>query len=117
MKKMKKKALRKLKSRTGESLVEVLVSLLIAALALTMLASTIATSSKIITQSKDKMEDYYDQNNAMAGQSQDGALTAALTISGSDVSLTGDDLSISFSINTEVGSTKVVSYWLEGEGE
>ncbi len=117
MKKLKRKMLRRLKSSAGESLAEVLASLLIAALALTMLASTIATSSKMITQSKNKMEDYYDQNDAMAEQSPSGELTASLSLSGSDVSLRGDDLSIGYSINAEVGSTKVISYWLEGDGE
>lgn len=116
MKELRRRVLRKLGGRKGETLAEVLIALLIAALALTMLASTIASSSKIILRSKDKMESYYDKNNEMAEMAESGTLTATIKISGSEVSLKGDDLLIGYSINTEVGDTKVISYWLEGDG-
>ena len=52
----------------------------------------------------------------MAEMAESGTLTATIKISGSEVSLKGDDLLIGYSINTEVGDTKVISYWLEGDG-
>ena len=94
MKELRRRVLRKLGGRKGETLAEVLIALLIAALALTMLASTIASSSKIILRSKDKMESYYDKNNEMAEMAESGTLTATIKISGSEVSLKGDDLLI-----------------------
>lgn len=69
MRKLKAKITSKLKGSAGESLAEVLIALLIAALALTMLASVISTSARIITQSKAKMKDYYDRNNVLESQS------------------------------------------------
>ena len=48
---MKKRALRKLKSRSGETLAETLVSVLISALALVMLAGAIGAAKNIIANS------------------------------------------------------------------
>jgi Tfp pilus assembly protein PilV len=68
MRKLKTMLGAKLKSQSGESLGEVLVALLIAALAMTMLASVITTTSRIIKQSKDDLKTYYDANDALAAQ-------------------------------------------------
>lgn len=65
MKRLKKRITAKLKGNAGESLAEVLISLLIAALALTMLASVISTSARIITKSKATMKDYYDASDEL----------------------------------------------------
>lgn len=64
-----KKLKAKLKSLSGESIAEVMITLLIAALALTMLASVIFTSSKVITRSKANLAAYYDANNVLESQS------------------------------------------------
>jgi Tfp pilus assembly protein PilV len=66
--KLRKGIRRKLKGTAGESLAEVLISLLIAALALTMLASVISTSARLITRSKETMKSYYDGNDAVSKQ-------------------------------------------------
>ncbi len=68
MKTIKKRIIDKLKAQAGESIAEVLIALLIAALALTMLASVISTSARIINQSKSKMAAYYDANDGLAKQ-------------------------------------------------
>ena len=59
--------LSKLKSEAGESLGEVLIALLIAALALTMLASVISTASNIINRSKTAVDRYYAATNELNG--------------------------------------------------
>ena len=56
---------KKLKSRGGESLTEVLVSVLISAVALTMLASMISASTGMVKQSREKLDDYYTNNNGL----------------------------------------------------
>jgi hypothetical protein len=58
----------KLKNTAGESLSEVLIALLIAALAMTMLASAISSTSKILTKSKTSLESYYAENDKVAEQ-------------------------------------------------
>lgn len=63
---MKRRALNKLRSRAGESLVETLVALLVSALALTMLAGAVTTATRIIEASDKKMNEYYANNNLLA---------------------------------------------------
>lgn len=60
MKAWMKKAKQRVRSQAGESLGETLVGLLIAALALTMLAGAMMTSSGIITKSKAALNTYQD---------------------------------------------------------
>ncbi len=57
--------LSKLKSEAGESLGEVLIALLIAALALTMLASVISTASGVINRSKMAVDRYDAATNEL----------------------------------------------------
>lgn len=49
----------KLRSKSGESIGETLVALLISALALVMLAGAISSAARMITLSKDKLSKYY----------------------------------------------------------
>ncbi len=60
----------KLKSTSGESIAETLVSVLISAFALMMLAGTINTASNLITNSQTKLENYYQANNALAEETE-----------------------------------------------
>jgi len=68
MKRMKERILKKLRGNSGESLAEVLIALLIAALALTMLASVISSTAKMLTRGKLKMSEYYKANEVVAAQ-------------------------------------------------
>ena len=56
---MRKRIQSKIKSRTGESIGETLIALLISALALIMLAGAISSAANIITRNKTAMEEYY----------------------------------------------------------
>ena len=58
---------KKLKSQAGESIGETLVSLLIAALALVMLAGAISASSGVIMKGRNKLNAYYTANEAESG--------------------------------------------------
>ena len=55
---MRKLVRKRLVSRAGESLAEVLVALMISALGLMMLAGMISSSSSLVMKSKDTMRDY-----------------------------------------------------------
>ena len=84
MKRMKKlfaAAARRTRSRAGESLTETLVALLIAAIAITMLASMIMTSTEMIHRSKNDFDAYYAQNNILAEHPADGGTGAQATLS------------------------------------
>ena len=66
-----KKLFRKVKNRSGETIAETLVALLIAALALTMLAGAITTATGIITRSSKKIDAYFNDANANLVEMQD----------------------------------------------
>jgi hypothetical protein len=95
MKRLKKRIAAKLKGNAGESLAEVLISLLIAALALTMLASVISTSARIITKSKAMMKDYYDASDELV----EGA--------GTKISSTGSDIKPTY-VSVKIGDDSVI---------
>ncbi|MBO4277268.1 MAG: hypothetical protein J5925_02575 [Clostridia bacterium] len=64
-----KKAVSRLKSKAGESIVEVLVALLIASLGMVLLAGMINAASQLITKSKNSMDDFVSAENAAAARS------------------------------------------------
>lgn len=110
----------KLKSGKGESIAEVLVSLLISSLALVMLASMINSSSRIIQSSKVNMESYYSANNkleARAGTDTDNGFAGSGSLSienGSKavhLSYGGGTVSVNYYKNDKAPSGKqVVSF-------
>ena len=121
---MIKRVKQKLKSDAGESLGEVLIALLIAALALTMLASVISTSARMISQSKEKLEDYYAANEELNTRTRDSSknLTTTgtekevtVTVKAGDVGIgflsTGDKIMAQYFDNKQVSNTDVIAYW------
>ena len=74
-----KKLIKKLKSSSGESIGETLVALLIAALALLMLAVAITATTRIITNSSEKVDDYFDKSNTKLVK-MSGANTGKISI-------------------------------------
>ena len=81
----------KLRSQAGETIAEVLVSLLISALALTMLASMITATVSMVTRSKEKMKEYYENGEALELMSSDTE-TIKVTMRGTDLSASVDAL-------------------------
>ena len=77
---MNKKIISKIRSSSGESIAETMVAVLIAAFALLMLAAMIRTSSRLITQSGQKMSEYYAENNEVAEQTGSEASIGELTV-------------------------------------
>ncbi|MBR0399948.1 MAG: hypothetical protein IJH95_03930 [Mogibacterium sp.] len=77
----KNKIYLKIHSKSGESISETLVALLISALALVMLAGAVGASSRIVTNSRNRINEYYDANQnsdgivMMSGSGNTGALT------------------------------------------
>ena len=109
----------KLRSRKGESLAEVLISTLIAAVALVMLASMITTSARLIRNSQEKMTAYYGKDSALAEQkpadTDPDTSTVTVTISGdagdATVLVPGkSQTNIYYFTNGETGDRQAVSY-------
>ncbi|MCR5294087.1 MAG: hypothetical protein K6E30_02775 [Lachnospiraceae bacterium] len=116
---------RKLKSSSGESIVEVLVALLISALALTMLAGMVTASQRIITRSEQVLKAYYSSENALEKFDSNGAVRSVAAVKVEKTEATGDvsikrlkededTLSVYvYTNNTEIGGRKVASYQLK----
>ena len=103
---MKKRILEKLKSNSGESIAETLVAVLISAFALLMLAGSVNTASNLITNSQNKLEEYYADYNDLADPA-----------SGSDVSVTVTESGVEEVIKTtgkkvpsKIGGTDLIVY-------
>ena len=118
---MKKKWIAKLNSRTGDSIAEVLVALLISALGLVILASMIISSTRMISSSRDKMERYYEANNILESQSGESSASGAVWIwhvSEEDtssavkfhVSQTNNSIPLEFFMNDSLGNISIEAY-------
>ena len=64
--KLHNKLAAKLKSRAGESLVEILCSILIISVSMMMLATSISSSSKNVKLARSQMDTYYTGNNILS---------------------------------------------------
>ncbi len=106
---MKHEIRNKLRSRAGETIGETLVALLIAALALTMLAGSMAATSKVVERGKETVNKYYDSmENAINLKNKN---SAKMTLTEAENSTTN---SIQFWMVSwdyaVLGDTKVVIY-------
>ena len=90
-----KRIIKKIKSQAGETIAEVLVALLISSVALVMLAGMIASTTSMVTQSKSKMEKYYEANEKLETQTETTGPSFSIQIS--------DDNSIDVQVGTLPG--------------
>ena len=82
---MKTKLMKRLRSRAGESISEVLIAMLISVLALTMLAAMLSSTVSMVERSKATMNLYYEGNEVLEVQeaSED---TVTVSVKSSSVS-------------------------------
>lgn len=104
------KVKKKFSSCSGETIAETLVSLLIAALALTMLAGAMSSSLKMVTKSRNKLRDYNEKNEAMAKIA--GGRTGTITIESdpSETGLSSSEYQVQYDFNNEFSNTPVAVY-------
>ena len=110
---------RRLRSRSGESLGETLISLLVASLALVMLAGAIS-SAKAISDKGSKLNTYYSDMNELVIKREDSGTPGTVRILGSNgddtIDFTKDIEYFTLSEDGEFGGTPVVSYkYVKGE--
>ena len=103
---------KKVCSQAGESISETLISLLVAALALVMLAGAIASSSNVITKSKDKMNSYYSANEASDGvvKMTGGTSTGGINISDTTSAISTQSYNVYYYKNDTFSNNPVVAY-------
>lgn len=103
---VKMKMKKKLHSEKGDSIAEVLVALLISALALVMLASMITSSARMITNSKTILNDYYSESAQMnSSTASDGTFDISVKIDSETKSYT-----VNYYKSKSTGFQKVVSF-------
>ena len=103
---------KKLKNQAGESLAETLVSLLIAALALVMLAGAISSASGVIIKSRDKLDKYYSANEENDGvvRMASGGTPGSMKMTDSSGVVQDKTINIIYFKNDEFAKTPVVAY-------
>ena len=122
MKKLRTMAMRmhhKLKSKKGESITEVLVALLISALAIVLLAGMVNASTNMILKSKDKMEKYANAENSVVERNGNEPATGTVTfkigenkirLNDDNNGTTDNEVSVEYYTNDESVKYKVRSY-------
>ena len=130
--KLLKRIQEKLTEKHGESIAETLIALLISCAGLLMLASMIASGTRVVQKSRAKLKDYYEKNNVVAAEGVNdpenlntNAGTLTITITGEGVK--GQVVeNVNYYINDIFKNTSVISYRTEtsetgesvgGEGE
>lgn len=99
---------KKLNSQSGESLAETLVSLLIAALALVMLAGAMTTASNVVMKSRDKLggeNGYYSKTENLVKMESTTSNTVEINGTGLNQSV-----EIEYDVNDAFSKTPVIAY-------
>jgi len=116
---LKKIMAKKLNSKKGESLSEVLVSILVSALGLVILASMIISATNMIQRSRANMGEYYRTNNdnieAISSEAHTGEVSFSLpsnVVYG--LKRTGEKLEIVYTENKINDAISVIFYRLRG---
>ena len=101
--------LKKIKSTSGESIGETLVSLLIASLALVMMAGAVSAAVRMTTRSSTALQAYYESANELADPST-GALTVKFKDGANEIKCKEVPDSVKYSINGYFSNIPVISY-------
>ena len=101
--------LKKLRSNNGESLVEVLISVLISSLALIMLAAMIRGATNAVLTSEKTMHAYYDESVVLSEQADaEKAGTFTVNIKSGETVISGTNAN--YFIDDEINGIDVISY-------
>lgn len=101
----------KARSNRGETLTEVLVSIVIAGLAILMLAMAISAATSSNLHSQKAIDEYFQESNGIATSStNNGTGSVSLKTSGGVTVHLNDENSVNYHIGLEDGATPVASY-------
>lgn len=120
-----RKAGNKLRSKRGESIIEVMVAIVIGLFSVLMLGEVISTSAKLDRESRETMSQYYASNNQLASAFADNSAAGQAGLV--RIKGTGDDnteikVDVQYFVNDKIGTNKVAAYRVitgnaGGEGE
>lgn len=106
---------KKLRSQAGETLAETLITVLIIAVAMTMLAGMISATASMVKTSETKMNEYYQISAALETFSevvndQDQAPTATITVTKNSENKNLDPVKIEYAKNEVFTEHTVIAY-------
>ena len=110
---MAEKIKSKLNSKSGESITEVLVALLISSLGLLLLAGMISSTNRIVSRSKEATRNYVEQINTLVEQgtsSETGTVSFSDGVSTKLTNISGKTIGVTYYTNKQTGSTPVTAY-------
>ena len=106
---------RKLKSRRGETLTEVLIATLVAVVALTILAAMITSSLRITEEGRRWITDYGGQNNQLENRAPDTSVAGnEISIAEGSVKFSSDE-SDDMALLNETPVTYYINWYANGE--
>ena len=118
---VKNRLIRKIKSRAGESLAEVLIAVLIIAVSAMLLAGMISSTLSIVTRSEAAYEEYYQENEKL--ETFSSSTPSTVTTSTVIIEITGSDdseggykiapIDVNCAKNERISSHTVVSYMVQ----
>ena len=102
----------KLRSGAGESLIETLVSMLVASAALLMLGGAITSATRMVTKSRDTLGAYYANESFLASMpdATPDPDSERLTATGGTVTVNGKGYGVTFYENRVFDYMPVISY-------
>lgn len=112
---MKVNLIKKLRSRAGETISETLLSVLVGALALVMLAGAVSAASGVITKSREKLNTYYNTTETVISKVYGKENLTAGTVTVKSGETKTAEVSVRYAVNDVFGSTPVVVYRAENE--
>ena len=112
---MRKRVKQRLCSQNGETIAEVLIALLISALALTMLAQMIGSSTGIILRSEKSMEEYYTAVNPLSERDK-ATKTGKVSFSCENMK-PFETLTVNYNVSEKMrGNSEVITFYYDKSG-
>ena len=112
---MRKRIKRRLRSQNGETIAEVLIALLISAIALMMLAQMVGNSTGLIVRSEETMDEYYEAVNPLADRNA-ADKTGMVTFSCVNMK-PFESLSVKYTVcEKKMGDKELVAFYYDKSG-
>ena len=111
-----KKILKKLSATSGESLAETLIAVLIIAVALTMLASMISSTSSLVKKGEEQLNRYYTESEKLETFSELGPESkpkVKFTAESTTYTIKISDVSVDYAENTIFAGHPVIAYHMQ----
>ena len=107
----------RLGSRSGESIAETLIALLVSSIGLLMLAGMLNGSTMMIVRSRKTVGSYYTGNNQLEMKGGDPSGTVNMVFKDEEGKIREEAFPVVYYVNRTVGKRPVISYRPEIQGE